>query len=159
MLLFNCPILFNNPLYVLQFFFIVKNYNVYNFFYQAPNDLENIRKGIMKKWFWNYLLIIISCSYIINTAIIRANIDSGIKNKQTSSINNYTLLQSTDVEVYYLPNKHSLGHNFPNPFNSITTINYQIPYQNISEMNQFGVYDILGYGGVATRRSNMQTTI
>ncbi|HCA43370.1 MAG TPA: hypothetical protein DEP28_08985 [Bacteroidetes bacterium] len=51
-----------------------------------------------------------------------------------------------------LPTEYSLSQNFPNPFNPVTTISYQIPTDGIVNLK---VYDILGKE-VATLVSEMK---
>jgi len=52
----------------------------------------------------------------------------------------------------YLPRDYKLSQNFPNPFNPVTTIRFEIPYQQNVEL---AIYDILGrevkllYDGIA----------
>lgn len=58
--------------------------------------------------------------------------DSGIYYKNT---------QTTSVEDNYLLNNYSLSQNFPNPFNPVTIINYQLAMNNYVTLK---IYDILG---------------
>ena len=56
-----------------------------------------------------------------------------------TSVNNSEL---TIQDEYLLPDKYALQQNFPNPFNPITTIQFELPKQ---ELVQIIIFDLLGH--------------
>tara|TARA_Y100000748_G_scaffold231539_1_gene195563 strand:- start:129 stop:575 length:447 start_codon:yes stop_codon:yes gene_type:complete len=77
--------------------------------------------------------------YILNTAgdiISQQNVTSGIPTDLDEQI---ISLLSTDTEV--IPNKFIVKQNFPNPFNPMTTISFEIPLESIVSLT---IYDIQG---------------
>ena len=77
--------------------------------------------------------------FILNTAgdiISQQNVTAGIPTDLEEQI---ISLLSTDAEV--IPDKFIIKQNFPNPFNPLTTISFEIPLESIVSLT---IYDIQG---------------
>ena len=82
-----------------------------------------------------------------NSIMMSGGFSSPGGNTNFSPIDNTIIidLTSTDIETEkYIPNDFVLEQNYPNPFNPTTTIEYQIPEQNMNDIVTLKVYDVLG---------------
>ena len=75
---------------------------------------------------------------VVFTSYTQANSGGGFSYIRTS-VNNSEL---TIQDEYLLPDKYALQQNFPNPFNPITTIQFELPKQ---ELVQIIIFDLLGH--------------
>ena len=61
--------------------------------------------------------------------------------KQIDFNGNFEYFELAEDVIIGIPLKYNLSQNFPNPFNPVTTINYDLPYDGIVTVK---LYDILG---------------